>query len=323
MRRATITSVLLLIACVSALVALPLDFPGQGKALTRPKRFLSMPPGRWVVDGGIVAEHSEKKTGENRIIYISEDGVVKFSHSVDDFSVVKFVSNREYLYGILYRQAESEWPRGYYKIIKCGRNGDCHYDNLFVEGVFDIAADEKGYYAITYRFEDFHFADLFSRPVKAEIFHVSDFAMSKVCCQADIMPYSVTYSPAMGVTLSATVASEDETPKFSILRLSNGKTSKLFEESLEPPTTIWDRKIFDPFFYCARHHIADHNFICIYPHIVFPQGEIYEMHVLDSSFHPIGHLTSLAFPKLIEGRGVVYMTEDEKLATLDVAKLAP
>jgi hypothetical protein len=46
------------------------------------------------------------------------------------------------------------------------------------------------------------------------------------------------------------------------------------------------------------------------------------MHVLDSSFHLTGHLNSFAFPKLVEGRGVVYMNENGKLATLDTAKLA-
>lgn len=279
--------------------------------------------GRWIVDGGMIVAQPKAETGENKIKYVSEEGVVRFSQKVEDFSAVKFVSNHHNIYGLLYRKAENKYPKGYYKIIKCGRDGDCQYDNLFVEGVFDIAADETGYYVITYRFEDFHFTDILPAPLKAEIFHVTDLAMSRVCCQADIIPYSVTYSRATGVTLSARLESEDENPKFSILGLSDGKTSRLFEESLGPPATIWDRKDFDTFFYCARHHISGHNFICIYPHIVFPQGEIYEMHVLDSSFHQIGHLTSLAFPKLIEGKGVVYMTEDEKLATLDVARLAP
>lgn len=319
MRRKTI---LLLIAFIPILVALPIEFSQPGKPSARPSSLWSGFGGRWVVEGGVVAEDFERATGENKITYATEDGMVRFSQSIEDFSAVKFVSNSKYIYGLLYRKAENKYPRGYYKVIRCGYGGVCRYDNLFVEGVFDISAAETGYYVITYRFEDFYFADVFSAPRRAEIFHLTDLTMTRVCCQADINPYSVTYSPAMGVSFSAIVGKKENPLKFSILHLANGNISKIFEESMEPPPTIWDRKNFDTFNYCVRHHIYNTNIICIYNYVDLSRGQIYDMHVLDGSFHAVGHLNSFAFPKLVEGRGVVYMNENGKLATLDTAKLS-
>lgn len=317
MRRESITSGLLLIACVVALMT-PLIFPRLYSDRISDWDISSRSNGRWIVDSGMIVAQPKTETGENKINYVSEDGRLIFSHDLGGFSARKFVSNKQYIYGFVHRTEKTPSFRGDYKVIKCDYAGRCEFDNLFGEGVFDIAAGEDGYYVLTYRFKNYLGGGLVSYPRGAKLFHVSDAGMSPVCCEASIDPISVAYEPSAGLTLAAIVGGGKGADKFSFLKLSAGSVSTLFSVELGRLADPENQKAFEYFASCSNLHIMTTNLYCILPYFDGSKRDYYfDIKEYGASLDVSGRVKSLAFPKFVQGRGVKYLTEDGKFAVLD------
>jgi hypothetical protein len=279
--------------------------------------------GRWIVDGGMIVAQPKAETGENKINYVSDDGRLIFSYDLGGFSARKFVSNREYIFGFVWRAEKNSIPRGDYKVIKCHYSGECEFDNLFGEGVFDIAAGEDGYYVLTYRFENYIGGTLASYPRGARLFQVSDTGMSPICCDASIDPISIAYEPSAGLTLAAIVSGGKDLDKFSILQLSAGSVSTLYSVNLGRLADPENLKAFQYFASCSNLHIMSKNLYCILPYRDGSKRDYYfDIEEYDASLNISGRVKSRAFPKFAQGRGIKYLNEDGKFAILDSGKRA-
>lgn len=273
---------------------------------------------KWIVRDGFVANHilnAENKVGE--IVYVSTEGKVIFSYPFSGEEVLNVSASQEDVY-ILFRKPtdprKGKYYVGKYSVIRCSYAGKCAVEKIFAQGVFDIEAHAKGFFAVTYDFDAYRSAEGMTFPIISLILDISGHNERVVCCYPSGAPSTLSYTIDEGLFAMLDVVREDSWFSEGVYKI----TSDLSYERIPNYTPLKLLGKYDYPISCRDFMISGNIFFCVDRYYDARYRQImYKIYKIGRKQEFLGSYTSLAKPVIDSSGSVIILSPEFEFVKLE------
>ena len=273
---------------------------------------------KWIVRDGFVANHilnAEKKVGE--VVYISTEGKLIFSYPFSGEEVLNVSASQEDIY-ILFRKPtdtrKGKYYVGKYSVIRCSYAGKCAVEKIFAQGVFDIEAHAKGFFAVTYDFDAYRSVETMTFPIISQILDISGLNERVVCCYPSGAPSALSYTINEGLFAMLDVVREDSWFSEGVYKI----TSDLSYERIPNYTPLKPRGKYDYPLFCQEFMISGNIFFCVDRYYDAQYRQInYKIYKIGRKQEFLGSYTSVAKPVVDSNGSVIILSPEFEFVKLE------